>query len=377
MKFTINKQDFVKKLETNNRAISGSVINEILKGLKLTVTKDEITIISSSSDLSIKTTTKKSELNNLQVEDEGEIVIANANYFTNIAKKLSGNIVEIETTNSNQIVISAGNATFTIPGRNSTNYPNLPEIVEEKTITLPTIQLIDTIHETIKSAAVKDGRPIFNGIHFVITSSQLKAVATDSHRLAQKVINIENGTDLDIVVPNRVLNEIRTISEQYPEARLVFEDRYFAVEFEDITIYSQLVEGEYPDTNRLIPSEISTKLQLDAKELLPVVERAALAASQAQTNVITFNLSDNKLLITTRQSEYGSFKEEVTIKTLSGDDLIISMNPEFVKDAINSLGEETVDMEFTGSLKPFVIRPQNETSNDRLQLLTPVRTIDN
>ncbi|MDR0899948.1 MAG: DNA polymerase III subunit beta [Lactobacillaceae bacterium] len=376
MKFSINKSEFVKRIEINNKAISGATLNDVLKGLKITLLDGEMTIVSASTELSIKTTTRKDEKNNLAILEEGEIIVANAAYFTDILKRLSGTMVDFEVVNGNQIKISGGQAEFFIPARNAANFPNLPVIDDTKIMTISSPQLLNVIKETIKSAGIKDTRPIFQGLHFLISEHELKGIATDSHRLAQKIIPIENGADVDAVVPYRTLNELASMLPTLPFVKLQFDEVYLVTDMEDVIFYTQLIVGDFPNTDRLIPEEYITTVTVDVADLMPVVERAHLAAKQSNNVVITWNMKDGDLTITTRQTEAGSFKEGVQLKTFEGENLTISMNPEFIKDAVNSLGQDIVEIGFTGNLRPFTIKPVGEKDNNNLQLITPVRTIN-
>ncbi|MDR2661002.1 MAG: DNA polymerase III subunit beta [Lactobacillaceae bacterium] len=380
MKFKINKNELLKNLNINIKAVSGSVINEILKGIKIQVSKEKIILITSSSDLSIKTTINQNE-NNFTVEEEGEIVIANANYFTEIIKKLSGKEVDIELTSGGQIQITSDKADFSIPSRNSANYPNLPIVDDTKSIKIESSNLLKIIKETIKSAGVRDARPIFNGIHLVANNQFIKGITTDSHRLAQKIIYFnepkEKISDINVVIPTHTLNELVPLLNSNETVKLQFDENYLVVDLNQTVVYSQLLIGDFPETDRLIPNETNTKISVEVKELLPVIERAHLAARQSNNITITFNLKENKLSISTRQSESGTFEEDVILKSYEGEDLLISMNPEFIKDAISSLAQEVVEFSFTGQLKPFTIRPNDSQDNNDLQLITPVRTINN
>lgn len=377
MKFSIKRNELIKNLEIANKAISGSSINEILKGFKLVLTESQLIVIGSSTDFSIKATINKNEENKLEVIETGEVVVASAVYFTDIVKRLSGENIDFEVINGNQIKISSMQAEYLIPSRSAANFPALPTVDSSKTISILSPQFLSVINETIRSAGTKDSRPIFNGLHLVLTETQLKGVATDSHRLAQKVVLIDNGSDINAVVPYKTISELKTLLEKYKQANVQFDENYLAIELENIIIYSQLISGDFPDTDRLIPEEYSTKISVDVKEFLPVIERATLAARQSNNSVITLTFDDNKLNISTRPSESGTFNEQVELRKFEGEELQISMNPDFVRDALASLNQDIIEIGFTGSLKPFVFKPLDSKDNSDLQLITPVRTINN
>ncbi|MFT8469978.1 DNA polymerase III subunit beta [Oenococcus sp.] len=374
MKFSVKRSELVNKLNIVSRAISGKVMIPILTGIKISVTDSDLTLIGSNSEISIKTvlsnTPEKQE--NLVIAEKGEIV-ANANFFTNIIKRLSGDRVDIATEGS-QIKIVAGKSEFMVSGQSADNYPQLPRIDDLDSISLSSKQLIDIIGETIRSVSIQDSRPLLTGIHFIIDNEQLKAVSTDSHRLSQRITQISSANSADVVVPGRTLTELRALLEGIDQLNLQFDQSQLLVDLGQTTFYSRLLEGQYPDTDRLIPSESTTGFVIDAAQLASSLDRVSLVAHQSGNLVAKFTIKQGKLTISTAQSEVGKVSEELSIDHFIGQDLEISFNPDFVRDALSSIAEEQLNFSFTTNLRPFVIRPASFSDNNKVQLITPVRT---
>ncbi|SYW11184.1 DNA polymerase III subunit beta [Oenococcus oeni] len=373
MKFSVKRNELTNKLNIVSRAISGKVIIPILTGIKISVSNNEMTLIGSNSEISIKTVlTADEDKKNLVIEEPGEI-IANANFFSNIIKHLSSDKVEISTEGS-QIAIVGGSSDFTVAGQSADNYPQLPRLDDANTINISSSELVDIIGETIRAVSIQDSRPLLTGIHFTIGDNQIKAVSTDSHRLSQRITKIGNDSQADVVVPSKALIELRALLENIDNLNLQFDRSQLLVDLGETTFYSRLLEGQYPATDRLIPSDSTTSFTIDAAQLAPSLDRASLVAHQSGNIVAEFSISQDKLVLSTAQSEVGKVLEELSIDNFKGEDLKISFNPDFVRDALSSIGESKLDFSFTTNLRPFVIRPNDASDNNKVQLITPVRT---
>ena len=380
MKFSINKEQFLKKLLIVNKAISGKALVPILSGIKISVSKNHLVLIGSNSEISIRTTLISNKNNSLKIQEEGSIVVK-ANFFINVVRRLSEKLIDIRSDNS-QIKIDSGKTHLNISGQSAENYPQLPQLSGTNKVSLSAKQFIDLIDQTIKSVSVQDTRPLLTGIRFVIKNNQIKAVSTDSHRLSQRIIDLpekdnEKGDNSDdVVVPSRALVELKSLIGNNENIELQFDESQLLVNLNETIFYSRLLEGKYPETDRLIPKEISTSFKIDSSVLNASLNRASLVAHQASNLVAKFSITNGKLIISTGENEIGNVYEELVIKDFKGKDLNISFNPDFVRDAISSIDEEELHFFFTESLRPFVIRPGNSdvSDNHKLQLITPVRT---
>ena len=373
MKFTIARNTFIKKLNAVQRAISSKTTIPILTGLKIEAEEDRLILTGSNTDISIETTiSTNDEEAHLNIESTGAVVLT-ARFFGDIVKKLPDNTMLLEVKDGFQTTITSGASEFKINGLDANNFPHLPEVDSQTTITLKADVFSEMINETVIAVSNQESRPILTGIHFTIEGNKLSAVATDSHRLSQRVINLPEPIKMpeDIIIPGKSLlelsrmldDEIDTITLQISENQALF------------TFYSRLLEGLYPDTSRLIPKESSTEMEFEAPELLASIERASLLSHAGRNNVVklTINAANKQAIISGDSPEVGNVEEEVVTKDIVGEDLEISFNPDYLKDALRSFGHTSIKMAFTSALRPFTLVPTEDQENF-IQLITPVRT---
>lgn len=379
MKFTINRPAFISQLNNVLRAISSKTTIPILTGLKMVVDKERIVLTGSNSDITIESVIDANNPDyDLTVEDPGAIVLP-ARFFSEIVKKLPDKQVTIEVTSGFQADITSGTAKFQINGQDAENFPHLPEVETDKTITLPNDVLQEVIRQTVIAVSKQESRPILAGIHITLHDGLLTAVATDSHRLAQRKValkDVDNGIDFDVIIPGKSMNELSGMISDVDEDVLVqVTENQILFIFGNTHFYSRLLEGNYPETSQLIPDTADTTVELDAGSFLASIERASLLSHESRNDVVKLTLkpSENLVRISSDSPDIGTVEEEVATTALDGNDLEISFNPNYMKDALRSFGQTTVKISFTSPLRPFTLVPTEDGENF-VHLITPVRT---
>lgn len=379
MKLTINRPAFISQLNNVLRAISSKTTIPILTGLKVVVDKERIVLTGSNSDITIESVIDANNPDyDLTVEDPGAIVLP-ARFFSEIVKKLPDKQVTIEVTSGFQADITSGTAKFQINGQDAENFPHLPEVETDKTITLPNDVLQEVIRQTVIAVSKQESRPILAGIHITLHDGLLTAVATDSHRLAQRKValkDVDNGIDFDVIIPGKSMNELSGMISDVDEDVLVqVTENQILFIFGNTHFYSRLLEGNYPETSQLIPDTADTTVELDAGSFLASIERASLLSHESRNDVVKLTLkpSENLVRISSDSPDIGTVEEEVATTALDGNDLEISFNPNYMKDALRSFGQTTVKISFTSPLRPFTLVPTEDGENF-VHLITPVRT---
>ncbi|WP_225742847.1 DNA polymerase III subunit beta [Marinilactibacillus sp. Marseille-P9653] len=377
MKFSIKRTAFLKKLRDVQLAVSSRTTIPILTGIKLVADAEGVKLTGSNSDISIETIISvHDEKAELKIEEEGSIVLQPARFFSDIVNKLPDETFSIEVMDRVQTAITSASSSFIINGLDAANYPHLPEIDTDQAFTLP-VQLLKTIvKQTVIAVSSHESRPILTGVNLSLKEGRLKAVATDSHRLSQRVIPLESAGDFsyNIVIPGKSLQELsRLLDDSLDEITVAIAENQILFKTEDTHFYSRLLEGNYPDTDRLIPDASSTQITLDAQVLLGAVERASLLSHEGKNNVVKLSVKQNELEITGNSPEVGRVNEDVSFKQIEGEEMEISFNPDYLKAALNTFGAVEITIKLISTLRPFVLVPSDD-NREFIQLITPIRT---
>ncbi|GMA69901.1 DNA polymerase III subunit beta [Leuconostoc litchii] len=376
MQFTINRSAFIKALNDVSRAISSRTTIPILTNIKLVLNDEELVLTGSNADISIETTIPQSDTSTqLVITTPGGITLP-ATFFINIVKRLPNDSMTL-TVEGLRATITSGASSFTINGQDVQNYPQLPEMDDVQSLSVSAAQLVDIISQTKISASTQESRPILTGIHLELTGNSVKAVTTDSHRLSQRIVHL-TGTDADVdanvIIPAKSFNELQALLEGQDRVEIKFSTNQAVFDLGHTTFYSRLLEGNYPETDRLIPTESTTQITIEASSLLGAIDRASLLSHESRNNVVQLSLTSGNAVLTGTSQEVGQVTEELNATSVEGDDLEISFNPDYVRDALRVFNGKKVAIKFTSNLRPFTLTPEGETDNKQLQLITPVRT---
>lgn len=375
MKFTVKRTAFLNKLKNVQLAVSTKVTIPILTGIKLVVSQKGIQLTGSNSDISIETFLAADQNTDLTIEQTGEIVLQPARLFSDIIGKLPDTHFTLEVSDK-QAHITSASSSFNINGVEASQYPQLPEINLDNAFSIPVLLLKNMIRQTVIAVSSHESRPILTGVNISFNNGQLKAVATDSHRLSQRIIPLETSykESFNIVVPGKNLIDLsKLLDDQTDVINVSIMDNQILFATEDTYVYSRLLEGNYPETDRLIPQQSNTDIVLDVSTLIGAVERASLLSHQGKNNVIKLIADADQMLITGQSAEIGYVEEVVAFESFEGEAIEISFNPDYLKQALSTFGTGEVTLKLISTLRPFVLMP-NDSEKDFIQLITPIRT---
>lgn len=377
MKFKIQKDYLVQSVQDVMKAVSSRTTIPILTGIKIVTTEEGVTLTGSDSDISIESFIPKEEDGKeiVEIEKTGSVVLP-ARFFSEIVKKLPKEVVELDVQNLFLTSIRSGKAEFNLNGLDAEEYPHLPQIEENNVFRIPTDLLKNMIRQTVFAVSTSETRPILTGVNWKVEGKALTCIATDSHRLALRKANIQSEHDVsyNVVIPGKSLNEFSKILDDSNElVDIVMTENQVLFKTKHLLFFSRLLDGNYPDTSRLIPADSKTDVVLNVKEFLQSIDRASLLAREGRNNVVKLStLPDGIIEISSNSPEIGKVIEEVQSESIVGEDLKISFSAKYMLDALKALEGTDIKINFTGAMRPFVIRTLENDS--MLQLILPVRT---
>ncbi|MEH6941258.1 DNA polymerase III subunit beta [Bacillus sp. JJ722] len=376
MQFIIQRDRLVESVQDVMKAVASRTTIPILTGIKITVSNDSVTLTGSDSDISIESSIPLEEEGNVLVEIKktGSIVLP-ARFFNEIVKKLPMDDVEISVENGLQTIIRSGKAEFNLNGLDADEYPHLPQIEEDSIITIPTDLLKTLIRQTVYAVSTSETRPILTGVKWNVENGDIICTATDSHRLALRKAKVESNAveSYNVVIPGKSLTELsKILDDSQNPVSIVITNNQILFKAKHLLFFSRLLEGNYPDTSRLIPSESKTDITVNTKDFLQSIVRASLLGEGKNNIVKLSTIGQSGVEISSNIPEIGKVVEEVQAESISGEELKISFNAKFMMDALRALEGSEIRINFTGAMRPFVIRPQHDDS--MLQLILPVRT---
>ena len=251
----------------------------------------------------------------------------------------------------------------------------------ENPLVLPAERVKTLIKQTSFATATSEKKPILTGVHLKLDGTKLTAVATDSFRLSQTIMDVEEYKPFKITVPNKSLDELSKAIDNYNEnVTFYFSVNKLLVKFKNVLFQTRLLDGNYPDTSRLIPASYPIILKFNKDELLEAVERVSLlsprdkmSSSEIAYSIIKLTVSkDHSVVISTTNSAIGDAHEELlpTDTQISGP-LTIGFSSRYLVEALRSFESTEVALNCSEGIRPFIITGEKDVN--LTQLILPVR----
>ena len=189
-------------------------------------------------------------------------------------------------------------------------------------------------------------------------------------------VDVPEDLSFQIVIPGNSLTELsKILTDDIEEVSVCLASNQILFMTKDTYFYSRLLEGNYPQTDQLIPDSSATQIELNIQALKGAVARTSLLSHAGKNNVVKLSLKEGELQLTSNSPEVGYVEEDVPYANLEGEDLEISFNPDYLRDALNTFEGTKVTMKLISTLRPFVIVPTDaENDYNFVQLITPIRT---
>lgn len=363
MKLVCSKSNLLNGVQIVSKAVSNKTTMSILECIMVDATKDNITLTGNDMDLGIET------IINGEIVEKGAIAL-DAKIFVEIVRKLPDSDITMETDSSYKTIITCGKARFTIIGKSGEDFSYLPVVERENSISISQFTLKEVVRQTIFSISDNENNKLMTGELFEINGNELKVVSLDGHRISIRKINLrETYVPKKVVVPGKTLNEVSKILPGGADnfVKISFADKHIVFEFDNTTVVSRLIEGEYFKIDQMLSSDYETKVKINKRELLECIDRATLLVKEGDKKPIIINIADGIMELKIN-SLLGSMNEEIDIDK-QGKDLMIGFNPKFLIDALRVIDDESVDLYMVNPKAPCFIKNKDESY---IYLILPV-----
>ena len=372
MKFSIKKEILLENLNNVSKAVSSKNVIPVLGGIKFDLKEDGLYLTATNNEIDIESFIDKKLIDT--VDNLGSIVIQ-GKYLLEIVRKLPSGTINIEVVDGLKIILYTGNSTFNLNGIDPDEFPKLNIEKSNNPIVLSKKNLRNIINQTIFATSMQESRPILTGINLKIENDIMECVATDSYRLSKKIIKLNNPVEnaINIVIPSKNIGElIKVLDDNDDVVKIHIFSNKILFEFEDILFQSRLLNGNFPDTSRLIPEDFKFRIKASLNELYEVIDRAALLTTEKEKNVIKFETNGNILTISSNTPEIGKVEEKLSILKDTQEDIKIAFSSKYMLDALKTITSNNVVILLNSDISPIIIN--NEDDDTLVELLLPIKT---
>lgn len=371
MKLKIKQNILMEHLNYAIKGISNKNLRPILNCIKFELEEEGLYLISTDNDITIKTFIDKNKIEEIDVL--GEVVVS-GRFIYDIIRKLPNEIVNIESVMDSKIYITTENSSFHLNCNNVSEFPMIELEDSEEPISIKKKIFKDAINQTSFASSTQESRPVLTGINIKVDKNILECTATDSYRLAKKriIINENISQDINIIVPTKNLNElVRMMSDDEGEVVIHIFNNKIIFKFDSIILMSRLINGNYPDTSKLIPDEFKIKMLVNLNNFYNSIDRASLLTNEADKNTIKLEGKQDQIIISSNIPEIGNVEEKINIKNVTNNEIKIAFSSKYMMDALKSLDCEEIELLFNGEIMPIIIK--NPETDNLIQLIVPIR----
>ncbi|HYV45731.1 MAG TPA: DNA polymerase III subunit beta [Myxococcaceae bacterium] len=358
MEFRIAADELRKALNRAQGIVERKTTMPILANVLVNATKSGVTVTAFDLDTGVVSE------HAAEVIKPGAVTIS-AKYVYDIVQNLPEAQVTLKKTNNNYVEISSGTAHFKIVGMAPEEYPKLPKEENAPLVKLNGAVLLEMIRKTAFAISTDETRYILNGVYFEPREAgKVRMVATDGHRLALVERELEGDFKLKggVIIPRKGLLELKRLLEEAPEAEchLGFAESSALFKKSGLTMVMRLIDGQFPEYQRVIPKEGERKLAVPKTRLIEGLKRTALLSAD-KSNAVKISLSENLLRITSHNPDLGEAKDDMEV-AYRGAEITIGFNARYLLDVLSAVDTEEVALELGDEHSPGVLHAPGDGS---------------
>lgn len=354
MKLVCSRSNLLNGVQIVSKAVPSKTTMSILQCILINAS-EKIKLTANDMELGIETIVEGDII-------EPGIVALEAKTFLEIVRKYPDGDIKIETNDSYETVITSGDAYIKIVGKSGEDFSYLPNIEKLDSIILSQFTLRELVRQTIFSIADNDTNKLMTGELFEVNEDKLRVASLDGHRISIRKVYLKNSyPKKKVVVPGKTLNEISKIlnGDTDKDVVIFFTNKHIVFEFDNTTVVSRLIEGDYFNIDQMLSSDYETKVTINKRKLLDSIDRATLLVKEGDKKPIIINITDENMELKIN-STIGSMRELIDISK-NGKDLMIGFNPKFLIDALRVIDGEEIDIYLVNPKAPCFIKDSEDS----------------
>lgn len=363
MKLQVTQENLSKALNTVARVANTRGTLPILANVLLKTTNNRLSIAATNLDIAI------TQYCGAKVKEEGSITIP-ARLMQDFISSLPPSVINLEL-DDNKLHITTDQYQSVINGVAAEDFPVMPAIEDGKELLLPGADLKRSLQQVVFAASNDEARPVLTGVYFHSDGERLRMAATDSYRLASKAL-VEKATDIDLLIPVSAMQDVLRIVSDFSESvSIVYNDQQVLFKAGEVELVARLIDGKYPDYQKLIPSDFANTARVKRADLINITKVSSLFARESAGS-IKIATDEDKGTLSIR-----SIASQVGENTASADGKIsgsseVTINSRYLLDALNAFHSEDISFSFNGKLDPVVLSDPSE--KDYTHLIMPLKS---
>jgi DNA polymerase-3 subunit beta len=363
MKLQVTQENLAKALNTVARVANTRGTLPILSNVLLKTSNNRLSIAATNLDIAI------THYIGSKIDQEGGITVP-ARLMQDFVTNLPDGVLKLNL-ESNKLHISTDQYNSTINGVTAEDFPVMPAITNGSSVALPAMEFKKALSKVVLAASADDARPVLTGVYFHSANNEIVAAATDSYRLAQNILG-KNKSEVNFLVPATAANDLlRIINDIDKEIVITHDDQQVQFQVGDITLIARLIEGNYPDYRKLIPTKFATTAKLAKADFVNIAKVSSLFARESAGSItIKVEEEEKQVSINAVASQLGENTAKANAVVMGSGE--VTLNSRYIIDALNAFSTDEIEFCFNGKLEPCILRSSSEPAY--LHLIMPLRS---
>lgn len=353
MKLFCSKNELDYAINIVNKAISPNNTLPVLNNILMRAEGKKLYFSATNLELAINYSMP------VDVRSEGAITVP-AKLITSYVSLLTDEKVELNIADGLNLAINSQNSLTKIKCINADEFPLIPKIEKGQDFSVKVDDLYEAINETVFAASTNTTRPVLSGVLILSSGEYLKMVATDSYRLAEKILKVSKKPEEEVscIIPSKTLLELSKIitKAEAKEVNINISKNQILFSVDGIELISRLIEGKFPDYEKIIPKEEKTVLEVSVEGLSLVLKRVSLFARENNNSIKLMATNDGKLSISSDETRVGEEKADVLVK-IDGENNKISLNSQYLLDVLAYVSDDKIKLIINDKSSPAAIKP--------------------
>ncbi len=366
MKLTCSQEDLTTALSIVNRAVSPNNTLPVLNNILLKAEGKKVFLSATNLEVAMSASFEA------DVENEGTLTVP-AKALTSYVALLSEGKVDLSVINGTTLEVKTKGSDTKMKGISSEEFPLLPKLDKPDTFVLPTKRLSSAIEQVVFAASTNISRPVLTGIFWQIKGKEMKFAATDSYRLSEKTVELEKdvGLDISFILPAKTAHELAKVLSATEEKELEVKVTKSQIKFkvDGVELLSRLIEGNYPDYDKILPKENKTTAKLGVEEMTLGLKKVSVIVRDNNNNV-KVKIGGGKIVIFSDETQVGQGQVELEAET-EGDELEAALNVQYLLDVLGHLGDDQVNFSLNDGLSPVKVVPVKPSGT--LHIIMPLK----
>ncbi len=369
MKIVCTQADLSEALSIVGKAVTQNTTLPVLNNVLLNADKGKLVLSGTNLEVAIQSVMAA------EVKVEGKITVP-ARLLISYISLVNEESLELYVDDSNNLVVKSAGSETKIKGIPADEFPIIPTVDKDSVFKVDRKEFDIAVTQTVFAAAHNTSRPVLSGVLFRVKEGKLLMVATDSYRLAEKSIDLKEPVEfeLEAIVPARTVAELGKIinKAQEEDVEINVSKNQILFVIGDTKMVSRLIEGKFPEYEKIIPAGNKTKVGVKTEDLSLIIKRVGLFARENNNNIKVSVTNEGKLVVSTDETKVGEERAEIDA-AVEGENNKIALNAQYLLDVLNFINAEEITIELDDKLSPAVIKIKKEDTKSYLYIIMPLK----